>query len=91
MNLLSLSLDAAAGCAGAAFGLIYFSALRRSISLLANGARWQMVVLLSLLRVGLAVAAFLLLARFGAIPVICGAAGFLLARTILIRKAQRQS
>ena len=91
MNVVTLSFGAAAGGAGLAFGLIYFAALRRSISLFANGARWQMVVLLSLLRVSLAVAAFFLLARLGAIPVICGAAGFLLARTITIRNAQRQS
>ena len=84
----SIWLDAATGCLGLLLGLAYFAALRRTIALFSVGRGWQTVLLLSLARVSLAVAAFFLVAQLGATPLISAAAGFLIARMICLRLAR---
>ena len=89
MNLVTFELGAAAALAGVALGFIYFAALRHSVTRFEKQGGWRLVVLFSLLRIGCAIAAFALLARLGAVPLILAAGGFLLARTIAVRRVQK--
>ena len=74
--------------AGLAVGLAYFWLLHRAVrALLAprtGGHAWPF----HLLRLVLAVAAFALLARQGALPLLLGFAGFLAARPLVRRWAE---
>ncbi|MFZ1988322.1 MAG: ATP synthase subunit I [Alphaproteobacteria bacterium] len=89
MNPLSFELGAAAALAGIALGFVYFAALRHSVTRLENQGGWRLIVLFSLLRIGCAIAAFALLAKLGAVPLILAAGGFLLARMIAVRRVQK--
>jgi len=76
------------GSAGFALGIAHFVTLRANVRLyVAPGPVWQAIAL-NLLRIGMTVAAFATAAVFGgAIAVLAGLAGFLLARTVLVRAA----
>ncbi len=89
MTTLTFALGAAAAIAGLMLGFGYFALLRRSVGQF-NGGSWMRVALTSFARVACAVLAFALLARLGVVPLLCAAAGFLLARVIAVRRIQRQ-
>jgi F1F0 ATPase subunit 2 len=74
--------------AGLLLGLAHFGALRWNSRLfLSNAPAWQ-PVLLQLLRLGLTVAALLLIARHGLLPLALSFCGLLLARQLLIARAR---
>lgn len=78
----------AATMAGLATGLAYFWLLHRTVRVLTGAAPRGRAWALSLARVVLAVAAFWLLARQGALPLLLGFAGFLAARPLVRRWAE---
>ena len=77
MSYLSYASFAAAG---AAVGTLYFLILYRTVRLYAAGTSVVRVLPLYLLRGAGAVAAFWIIAREGAIPLLLAFAGFLVAR-----------
>jgi len=85
----TLVLALIAALAGLAFGLVYFQALRRTVDLFAGGCGWLGPVGLTLARIAGAAVFLTFLARFGAIPLLAGFLGFLLARMIALRLARR--
>ena len=74
---------------GLGLGLAYFAFLRRTADLLAaTDGGMVRPALLTLARLGAAVAAFALAARLGALPLLAGFGGFLIARGIAIHQAR---
>jgi len=85
----TIALAAAMGLGGLLLGLAYFACLRRSVALLASDAGWARPVLLTLARLAAAAAAFAFAARWGgAVPLLAGFAGFLIARSVTLRQAR---
>lgn len=75
--------------AGVAVGLVYFAALRSTVTLLTIGGGWSPPATLTLGRI-LAVVLFLGLAvRLGAWPMLAAFTGFLIARAVALHSAQR--
>ena len=74
---------------GFAFGLAYFEALRRTISLFAAGRGWLAPVALTLGRIAAAVIVLVIAAMLGAASLLATFLGFLLARTVATRAARR--
>jgi N-ATPase, AtpR subunit len=76
------------GGAGFALGIAHFVTLRANVRLyVAPGPVWRPIAL-NLLRLGMTVAAFAAaVVCGGAIAVLAGLVGFLLARTVLVRAA----
>jgi F1F0 ATPase subunit 2 len=70
---------------GLALGILHFAALRRNADLFARGAIGRAAAL-QLLRLAATVAAFALAARQGALSLLLAAAGFLLARHVVVRR-----
>lgn len=85
----TLVLASIAALAGLAFGLVYFRALRRTVALFAGGRGWLGPVALTLARIAGAVVLLTFMARLGAMPLLAGFLGFLLARMIALRAARR--
>lgn len=85
----TLVLLAAMAFAGLALGLIYFRALRRTVDLFASGRGWLGPAGLTLARIAGAVIILTLMTRLGAMPLLAGFLGFLLARMIALRSARR--
>jgi len=85
--------DCAAAVAFAALGLLvglgYFAAMRRTVTLLADGSTWFGPLALTVGRIVVVVALLTLVARFGASPLLAAAIGMLLARAIALRTARR--
>jgi hypothetical protein len=79
----------AAAAAGAAAGLAYFAALRRTADLIGAGARGPWPLVLTLGRVALAVGLFAAAAGLGAGPLLGAFAGFLAARAGVLCRARR--
>ncbi|MDP1671429.1 MAG: N-ATPase subunit AtpR [Alphaproteobacteria bacterium] len=75
--------------AGLVFGLAYFRAVRWTVNLLAEDHGWMAPVGLTLARVTGAVMLLTFMARAGAMPLLAGFVGFLLARMIALRPARR--
>ena len=75
---------AAYGAFGALIGMAYFAALAWNVRLYIGHAAGRNALLLHLLRLAIAVAAFTLCARQGAAPMIASFTGFLAIRTITI-------
>jgi F1F0 ATPase subunit 2 len=75
--------------AGAALGAVYLYLVGRTVAALASPAARKAAVGYLVLRFALAVAAFWLAAQSGAAPLLMMFAGFLLARTALLRRATR--
>lgn len=75
---------------GAALGWLYFRALWTTVRRLPQRRRQGMWMVMSLLvRLALVLAVFVLLVRWGGWPALVAAlAGFLIARTVLVRRAQ---
>jgi len=86
--LQGIEITVTAGCAGLVLGLGYFAALKRTIAIFCTGQGWRTVLLLSLMRISVAVTAFILLARLGATALICAAIGFLIARQVALQWAR---
>jgi hypothetical protein len=76
-------------CAGFGFGLLYFAALRRTVTLFAMGRGWFGPVAFTLSRIGAAVIFLVVAAKLGAAPLLAAFLGFLLARTVMLRAARR--
>lgn len=71
-----------AGTLGAAGGYAYFRMLRDSVDRLVAGGSWWRLALAAILRFGVALILFGALAKLGALPLLAGLAGFLLARLL---------
>jgi hypothetical protein len=84
------ALTLAGALTGFAGGLVYFAALRRTVTLLASGESWRGALALSLGRLGAAVILLLLLSRLGAAPLLAALLGFLAARAIALRAVRRE-
>jgi N-ATPase, AtpR subunit len=66
--------------AGVALGVFYFTVMYRAVCLQAARTAAAKIVLLTLLRVGAALIVFWVIALQGALPLLLGLLGFLLAR-----------
>ena len=74
---------------GFVFGLVYFAALERTVSLFASRRVWLHPLALTLARMGATVAFLGAAARLGAIPLLAAFGGFLLARALALHGAGR--
>lgn len=77
--------------AGVGLGLAYLGALRRTVEALAHGAGWRMPMALTVARLAAAAGLLFLAAKLGAIPLLATFAGFLLARSVILRRVRRAS
>ena len=76
---------------GAALGAAYFTLMRRTVRLHAEGADAGVIAAHYALRIVVAVAVFYAVARAGALPLLLAFAGFLVARqAVLARYARRE-
>lgn len=87
--LSTLALAAPMAVAGILLGFIYFACLRRTVALFAGGGGWAGPAALTLARFGVAVVVLGFIARLGAVAILAAFLGFLIARTIALRQAQR--
>lgn len=71
-----------AGALGAAGGFAYFRMLRDSVDRLVAGGGFFRLAFAAILRFGVALLLFGALAKLGALPLLAGLAGFLLARLL---------
>jgi N-ATPase, AtpR subunit len=85
----TILLASAMALAGLTLGLVYFRALRRTVDLLTGNRGWAMPIGLTLARVAGAVVLLTLMARLGAMPLLGGFLGFLMARMIALRQERR--
>ena len=76
---------AAALLAGFAFGLAYFITLRRTVDLFAAGRGRLMPAVLTVGRLGASILFLAIAAKSGALPLLGGFMGFLLARAAALR------
>jgi len=81
----------AAGLAGFVFGLCYFAVVERTAVLLAARKGLLGPISLTLGRLAAATLFLALAAQFGDAPLLSALFGFLLARTVALRKAGRAS
>ncbi|MFK4446239.1 F1F0 ATPase subunit 2 [Caballeronia udeis] len=72
---------------GLAAGAIHFATLRWNVRLLIAGTPVKAIGLQLLRLAGVAIL-FGILAKLGAWPLLCGAAGLLLARSVILRRVQ---
>lgn len=77
--------------AGLAFGLVYFTALKRSVAIFAAGSGFLAPLALTVARFAAAVAFLGMAAKLGAAALLAAFIGFLLARSVVLRLAQRSS
>lgn len=75
----------AAVLAGFFFGIAYFVAMRRTVSLFAAGGGWRELSALTLGRLVAIAVFFTFVARLGAAPLLAAFLGFLLARAATVR------
>jgi len=75
--------------AGFAFGLAYFAALKRTVTVFAGGRGWRAPLALTLARIGAAIVFLGIAAKLGAVSLLAAFIGFVLARSIALRLAQR--
>ena len=87
----TLALASGMALAGAVFGLVYFTALRRSVSLYCDGRSRLGPVALTLGRLAAAALLLGLAAGLGLVPLLAAFLGFLVARVIALRSAPRAS
>lgn len=88
-SLAAPLLIALATSIGLMLGLAYFHLLRRSVERLAEGRGRAEAAVLALARVAAAVLVLWWLARLGAMALLAGGLGFLLARSLALRSARR--
>ena len=82
-------LASAMALVGAAFGLVYFAVLDRTVVLLAAGRGWLGPAALTFGRIGAATILLSLIARLGAAPLLAAFLGFLAARAVALRVMRR--
>lgn len=82
-------LTAMMASAGLLFGLLYFAALKRSVTLFVGGKGWAGPLALTLGRIGAAIGFLAIGAKLGAAPLLGGFAGFLIARALTLRAQRR--
>ena len=87
--VVTLALASASLLAGLGFGFAYFTMLRRTVAYFGAGAGYLAPAALTLARIAAAVIFFACAARLGALPLLAGFLGFLLARTWALRAARR--
>jgi N-ATPase, AtpR subunit len=75
--------------AGLGFGLAYFATLRRTVVVFASGRGWLGPLGLTLGRIGAALLLLAAAAKLGPAALIAALCGFLLARTVAVRAADR--
>lgn len=83
--IATVALAVAMALIGLAVGWAYFRALRRTVELFAAGRDWRAAAALGFVRIAGAVVVLALMARLGAIALLSGFVGFLLARMIVLR------
>lgn len=71
---------------GLVAGAAYFASLWWNTRLYLSGGRALLAIALQVLRFALLLAAMALLSLFGAWPLLAGAAGLLVARTVVVRR-----
>ena len=81
----------ASALAGGVFGWLYFRAMRHTVQRLVAGASAGAVAGLTLVRIAIAGLLALFLARWGAAMLLAAFAGFLIARTVMLRAARREA
>lgn len=74
---------------GLLFGIAYFHALRRTVDLVSEGRQWVRAVALTGTRIIGAIVLLTFMAWLGAVPLLMGFLGFILARMIALRPARR--
>ncbi len=74
--------------AGAALGLFHFSALGWNVGLLVGDRRRWLGAAVLVGRLAITAAVFVVVARYGALPLLFTAAGFAAARPFLVRRAK---
>lgn len=90
MTLASAFSFAVSAAAGFVLGMLYFVALRETVRSLASGGGWARPLALTLARLAAASAAFAVVTiGSGALAVSALLAGFLIARTVAVRRAGR--
>jgi hypothetical protein len=82
----ALLIAAAAAPVGVALGWGYFAALRRSVQTYLEGGRTATALSATAARIGIAAIVFALFARLGIAALLGASAGFLLARTICLKR-----
>ena len=85
------ALAAIALTVGILLGLAHFATLRKVTDLFLSGQHRARALGLQLARMGLAVAVFSGLALLGALPLLCGALGFLVGRAVVLRRAREKA
>lgn len=91
VDIATLAVSAAVGCAGLGVGLVYFALLRKSALLLVapDGRAWGLALTAG--RMAAAVLLLWLAARLGALPLLAALGGFLVARTIQLRRYRQET
>jgi F1F0 ATPase subunit 2 len=74
------------GMLGIALGAAYFAALRLNVRLYCDGVSVWKTLLVHLLRIVAVGSAFTACARHGALPLLSGLGGFLVMRTVSLRR-----
>jgi hypothetical protein len=82
-------LAAITATAGVAFGLLYFAALKRSVTLFVGGKNWFGPLALTLGRIAAAVSFLFFATTLGAEPLLGAFVGFLIARALALRANKR--
>jgi hypothetical protein len=78
-----------AAAAGLMFGLLYFAALKRSVTLFVGSHGWLGPLALMLGRFGAAAGFLFVAAKLGAAPLLAAFLGFLMARAVVLRAERR--
>jgi hypothetical protein len=89
ITFLVIELAITMACAGFSFGLLYFAALERTVSLFAAGYGWLSLLPFTLGRIAAAGIFLGLAAKLGAISLLAAFAGFLLARAVALHAERR--
>jgi F1F0 ATPase subunit 2 len=76
---------------GLALGIAYFAMLRSSVDRLGRRPGRLGAVALSLVRISVAIAVFIFVARMGALPLLVSFLGFLAARSWALLRVRRES
>lgn len=75
--------------AGVLFGLLYFAALKRSVTLFVRAEGWLRPLTLTLGRIAAAAGFLFIVAKLGAEPLLAAFVGFLMARALTLRLERR--
>jgi len=87
--IIDPSLTILMAVAGVVLGLVYFASLKRSVTMFVGGKGWLGPVVLTLGRIGAAVALLYLAAKLGAASLLAAFIGFLMARALALRAERR--